>query len=259
MCSPNTRAIVLTGLRGWANNPNSPKIYWMNGMAGTGKTTITYSLCDELKRAFQLGASFFCSRLLLDCRNVTMMVLTIAYQLAGFSHAFRSALCEVLDSDRDISTYNIDTQLEKLVKDPLLKVKDTLATNAVVVIDALDECSDANGTQIILDMLFRYASDIPIKFFVTSRPEPSISEKILTGDGRSRSILILHDIDRSIVQADIETYLSSKLAALSLRPRVKSNNSQNEQIISSSMLSPLYNTFCQTGALSILANASKPC
>jgi hypothetical protein len=217
-CSPNTRAIVLTSLNVWANNPNSPKIYWMSGMAGTGKTTITYSLCDGLNRDFQLGASFFCSRLLPDCRNVTLIVPTIAYQLASFSHAFQSALCVVLGRDRDISTYDIDTQFEKLVREPLLQVKDTMPTNAVVVIDALDECSDENGTQMILEMLFRCVSDMPIKFFVTSRPEPSISEKIMSGDSRSRSILILHDIDRSVVQADIETYLSTELAALSPHP-----------------------------------------
>jgi hypothetical protein len=218
MCSPNTRAKVLTSLRCWANNPNGPKIYWMNGMAGTGKTTITYSLCDELEGAFQLGASFFCSRLLSDCRNVIKMVPTIAYQLAGFSHAFRSELCDVLDSDRDISTYNVDTQFEKLVREPLLKVKDAMPTNAVVVIDALDECSDVSDTQTVLGMLFRYASDMPIKFFVTSRPEPSIGERIMSWDSRSRSTFILHEIDRSLVQADIETYLSTELAVISPHP-----------------------------------------
>jgi chloramphenicol 3-O-phosphotransferase len=114
---PDTCTKIRMELHDCANKPDSPKMCWLSGMAGTGKTTIACSICDELDKAYQLGANFFCSRLLPDCRDVTRVVPTIAYQLASFSYPFRSALCDVLSSDRDLSTYNMDTQFDKLIRE----------------------------------------------------------------------------------------------------------------------------------------------
>jgi MoxR-like ATPase len=111
----------------------------MNGMAGTGKTTIAYSLCDALHSACRLGASFFRSRLLPSYRDITRIFPTLAYQLARFSPPFRSELCEVLGSDPDIGSCSTDEQFNKLIKAPLLAVKDEVAEDIVVVIDGLDE------------------------------------------------------------------------------------------------------------------------
>ncbi|CAE6531259.1 unnamed protein product [Rhizoctonia solani] len=58
-CTENTRVNILSDSTAWADNPTGAKIYWMNGMAGTGKTTIAYSLCEELAATGQLAASFF--------------------------------------------------------------------------------------------------------------------------------------------------------------------------------------------------------
>jgi 2-phosphoglycerate kinase len=87
-CTAGTRESILGTLWNWKKNPDSPKIYWMNGMAGTGKTTIAYTLSENLNAAHQLGASFFCSRSLPDCRDARRIVPTLAYQLARFSHPF---------------------------------------------------------------------------------------------------------------------------------------------------------------------------
>ncbi|KAG8700744.1 hypothetical protein FRC08_004471 [Ceratobasidium sp. 394] len=55
-CTPNTRVDVLEQLQTWAADPTSEKVYWLNGMAGTGKTTVAYSLCEDLRRSRRLGA-----------------------------------------------------------------------------------------------------------------------------------------------------------------------------------------------------------
>ncbi|KAG8680545.1 hypothetical protein FRC11_002323, partial [Ceratobasidium sp. 423] len=69
-CTPNTRVKILKEAIDWTRNPDAARIYWMNGMAGTGKTTIAYTLCKQLEESKQLGASFFCSRVISDCQNV---------------------------------------------------------------------------------------------------------------------------------------------------------------------------------------------
>ncbi|CAE6473853.1 unnamed protein product [Rhizoctonia solani] len=81
----------------------------------------------------------------------------------------------------------------------------------VVVIDALDECSNANGVRTILDVLFRVTPSLPLKFFVTSRPEPDIRHRIEAQSDRNRSICVLHEIEKSLVEADIELYLRDEL------------------------------------------------
>ncbi|KAG8705870.1 hypothetical protein FRC09_002715, partial [Ceratobasidium sp. 395] len=210
-CTPNTRQQILYGLREWANDSTSPKIYWLNGMVGTGKTTIAYSFCSGLERAHQLGASFFCCRTLPDCRDVARIVPTIAYQLARSSLSFQSALCEVLGSHPDMGSRSISLQFEKLIRDPLVKIKEAIPQVLVIVIDALDECAGHDGAQPLLDALIHHARDLPVKFFVTGRPEPGVRNKLGLQNDRTRSVLHLHDIEESLVQTDIETYLDEEL------------------------------------------------
>ncbi|KAG9085716.1 hypothetical protein FRC06_003478, partial [Ceratobasidium sp. 370] len=211
-CTPNTRELVLQGLQDWASDPYGAKVYWMNGMAGTGKTTIAYSFCHQLETANQLAASFFCSRSLPDCRDVTRVAPTIAYQLARFCRPFQDVLCRVLGNDPDIGTRGVATQFERLVRDPLQEIKDTLPSGLlVVVIDALDECSERLDALLVLDALLHFAEDLPIKFLVTCRPDSSLLKMMSAGGGVSRSLYHLHDIEQSLVQADIETYLTVEL------------------------------------------------
>ncbi|CEL54019.1 hypothetical protein RSOLAG1IB_11551 [Rhizoctonia solani AG-1 IB] len=89
LCTPGTRQPQIDLLFEWARTPDSGKTCWMNGMAGTGKTTIAYTVCSQLERNSHLGASFFCSRTITECRQVKHIIPTIAYQLAKFSLPFR--------------------------------------------------------------------------------------------------------------------------------------------------------------------------
>ncbi|CAE6479997.1 unnamed protein product [Rhizoctonia solani] len=214
-CTKNTRTNILGASLAWSENPGSEKIYWMNGMAGTGKTTIAYSLCGELETRKQLAASFFCTVTSPECQEAKRIVPTIAYQLARLSAPFRSALCEALEEDRDIGTGSISAQFELLLKNPLIKASAEMPNNLVVVVDALDECSDSRIIELFLGLLFSSASKLPIKFFVTSRPEPLIRKKMMAGSERSRSILYLHEIEQSLVQADISLYLKEELLSIS--------------------------------------------
>ncbi|KAJ7850490.1 hypothetical protein B0H14DRAFT_3451885 [Mycena olivaceomarginata] len=90
-----------------------------------------------------------------------------------------------------------------LLQEPMQAVKSEMPESVIVVIDALDECDDGDASQQFLETLLKLAVDLPIKFFLTSRPEPAIREKMLT-PGYSRSVLHLHDIEESIVEADIK-------------------------------------------------------
>jgi len=94
------------------------------------------------------------------------------------------------------------------------KAKDAIPGGVVIVIDALDECDDPSTVQLLLKTLFEHAATLPMKFFVASRPEYIIRDvlQILP------SVLRLHDIDESIVAADIRKYLVASFESISLSP-----------------------------------------
>ncbi|KEP45422.1 vegetative incompatibility protein HET-E-1 [Rhizoctonia solani 123E] len=183
-------------------------------MAGTGKTTITNTLCSSLDQSYELGASFFCTRSLPACRDVKLILPTIAYQLARFSDPFRGALLQVLDRDPDVHTKVLRVQFQRMILEPLRDVKGSLPINLVVVIDALDECDDGNGVEQILVVLLENAFELPVKFLVSSRPEYHIRQQI--DKSKQRTQVTLHELDEKMVKADIATYLKAELALMSI-------------------------------------------
>ncbi|QRV98190.1 Notchless protein [Ceratobasidium sp. AG-Ba] len=211
-CTADTRLEVLEKFKVWREDDTAEKIYWLNGMAGTGKTTLAYTLCKQLENEDRLAANFFCSRLLASCRDAHLILPTIAYQLAQYSYPFRYALSQVLQVHPDVHTRRIADQFEKLLVTPLREVESSFPQNAIILIEALDECDNAAIVGQILDLLLSRISDLPIKFFLTSRPEPDITRRMLPESGECKRIVLhLHNIDESIVQGDIRRYLEAGL------------------------------------------------
>ncbi|KAG8727963.1 hypothetical protein FRC11_012081, partial [Ceratobasidium sp. 423] len=227
LCTEGTRIGVFDKLNDWVKTSNPGSVYWMSGMAGTGKTTISYSLCKDLEARGRLAASFFCSRTLPECRDVSKIIPSIAYQLARFSHPFRFALLSILAKNPDAHTRLLGLQFDTLIVQPFLHVmntssnapslvKDTLPENLVIAIDALDECEHKKSTSQILELLLTKSQGLPIKFIVSSRPEPEIQSQMTKRLDQDQSRVVLHELDSHIVQTDIKTYLRSALAQMKL-------------------------------------------
>ncbi|KAB5592335.1 Vegetative incompatibility protein HET-E-1 [Ceratobasidium theobromae] len=220
MCTENTRKNILHQLNRWSSDPNAERVFWMDGMAGSGKTTIACTLCQVLQSRGQLAASFFCTRISPECRDVNRIVPTIAYQLGHCSTPFLSALDRAIKKHVDASSLNISAQFELLLKNPLLEVKDKLPNTLVVVIDALDECEGNRAVTKILNVLSgsQFAGRLPVKFFITSRPDAAIRQVMIFPQNASESIFHLDDIKQSLVQKDIEHYLENELRFMSPSP-----------------------------------------
>jgi hypothetical protein len=92
-CMGGTRVKILAGLEAWASDDLSNKVYWLVGMAGTGKSTILHTLCEILDGKNMLGASFFCSRGSENTRNARLIVPTIAHSLASTSPCIKVRSC----------------------------------------------------------------------------------------------------------------------------------------------------------------------
>ena len=214
-CLTGTRVAILDGIETWTNDFNRSPVYWLNGLAGTGKSTIAQTTSERLFADGRLGASFFCSRDSKDQSNIHLIFPTLSFQLAYRYPAFRSVLIPLLQSNPDIGYESLHSQMERLIVTPL-KEKDI---STVIVIDALDECTDDNPQSAILSVMGQFVKDIPkVKFFITGRPEPHIQSgfhlKLLWP---STEIFALHMVEHSVVSADIQRFLRAWLSELSQR------------------------------------------
>ncbi|KAF9554453.1 WD40 repeat-like protein [Agrocybe pediades] len=216
-CTASTREQILQTLRTWADDPTGAKVFWLNGMAGTGKTTILYTFCQWLEENSRLGGNFFCSRSSGSCRSLNKILPSLAYQVAHYSPAFRSQLCTILEDHQSPQTLNVGSQFKWVLETPLEKSTEAIPEGVVIVIDALDECESALETRLFLETLLKLVHRLPVKFVIASRPEPIIVTK-MRSPGFRPSTIHLHDIEQSLVEADIRKYLEEALSSMSPAP-----------------------------------------
>ena len=170
-----TRVSLLKDLEQWSMDVTSPPVFWLDGMAGTGKSAIARSFCRSLRDSHRLGGSFFCRRGNESRANVKRILPTLAWFLARQHSQYKSILFEILREAPDVADYTIKCQVEFLLEKPLRRVfVDRRLPPLVLAIDALDECADAEEVEQLLNKLLFVSKDLPVKFFLTSRPERHI-------------------------------------------------------------------------------------
>lgn len=215
-CFADTRKKVLADIEAWtlSDDPNTQRVFWLNGMAGIGKSTIARTIAESAHKRGILGGSFFFSRNTNDLRNPKLVFPTLAYHLSFFQdRAFMPFIAGALQDKADPANADIRTQFNDLILDPLRSYSPTSDIGQVLlVVDALDECESEQSTKDILRLILTHVDEFPfvLRVFLTSRPEPYIQSVF---EGRSDlSKFILHDVEKDIVQGDIQRYLESRLS-----------------------------------------------
>ena len=211
-CLRGTRKGVLWEIEQWLTSEQGQRVFWLNGLAGTGKSTIAQTFAETSFADGRLGASFFCSRDFEDRSNLQAIFPTLAFQLAYRYPLFRKELLPVLKANPDAGWESLCSQMEKLIVGPL----NITRIPTLIIIDALDECKDEQPASAILSILSRYVNEIPtIKFFITGRPEA----RIRTGF-RLKSLLPitevfkLHEVKPEAVDSDIKLFFQTQLTNL---------------------------------------------
>ncbi|KAG8891360.1 hypothetical protein FRC01_014747, partial [Tulasnella sp. 417] len=217
-CLDGTRMKVLQEIFDWIINedPQSPRILWLCGLAGIGKSTIAHTIAEEADANSCLGASFFFSRDEADRRNPHLVYPTIASQLARLDINLKRLIAAAVEEDHEIGTLVIRKQFEKLISGPLTAWRGAKGP-IVIVMDALDECSPGSGAE---EILIRWTAElpklpVPLRVLITSRPEFHIRRKFQSPSLRAISQqYILHDIEKSVVKEDIERFLRHRLTQM---------------------------------------------
>lgn len=208
-CLENTRIDVLNEISTWADGYSEKCIFWLNGMAGTGKSTIARTVANNYYKQKRLGASFFFSRGGGDVSDASKFFTTIARQLVNLSPVLCRHIREAIAEQKEIASQTPRDQWNQLILQPLSKLNDTLLQSSIiVVIDALDECEEDNDIKLLLQ-LFASANNlrnIRLRIFVTSRPDTPIRLGFRTMSVILHHDLVLHDISRTIVDHDISLF-----------------------------------------------------
>ena len=204
-----TRRDVLLQLENWLNDEQDKRVFWLNGLAGTGKSTIAQTFAEMSFADGKLGASFFCSRYYEERSNLQKVFPTLAFQLARRYPRFREELLPVLTANPDVGRETLCSQMEKLIVHPFERTE----IRTVIIIDALDECRDEEPASALLSILSRYLRHIPfVKFLITGRPELRIRSGFrLESLQPHTDVLRLHEVKRSTVDGDIRLFLKIQL------------------------------------------------
>ena len=196
----------------WAKHLQDRNVFWLNGLAGTGKSTIAQSFSEAVAKEGFLGASFFCSRDYLDRRELKYIFPTLAYQLAHHYPHFQDNIISIIKDNPTLVHTSLISQLVKLLVNPLSGTN----ISCVIVIDALDECIDNEPSSAILSVLGQFVNQLPlVKFFITGRPEPQIRTGFrLPLLQPITQIFLLHEVDLTSINKDIQLYLTERLTKI---------------------------------------------
>ncbi|KAJ3494094.1 hypothetical protein NLG97_g4300 [Lecanicillium saksenae] len=215
-CLPNTRVELLRQISDWVRTPGTETqpIFWLNGMAGTGKSTISRSVANSFSDAGILGASFFFKKGEADRQGIAKLFTTLAADLVTRKPYTVPGIKEALESDGSVATKNAREQFDKLLFKPL---STTTAKDdpVLIVVDALDECERDEDVKLLIHLFSKYKNmeNTAIKLFVTSRPDLPIRLGFRSIQGSYESF-VLHEIPEPVVKSDISVYLQHELSSI---------------------------------------------
>ncbi|EGX50024.1 hypothetical protein AOL_s00076g375 [Orbilia oligospora ATCC 24927] len=226
-CLPGTRTDLLRDLNTWIADPKETRIFWLCGMAGTGKSTISRTLARILSENGQLGASFFFKRGKANRGDASRFFSTLAMDLQSIIPQLGPYISETVEKDPNICQKSLSEQFQKLLFDPLKKIRRTDVPDPskalVLVIDALDECEGDGIVQRIIEFFGQLAGvDLNMRIFATSRPEAPIKAGFedLTRDHKD---ILLHNIQEPTIKDDISIFLQYEFGKIRKTRKLGSN------------------------------------
>ena len=191
-CLTGTRVGIVDAIRSWVFlRSERAQVFWLYGLAGSGKSTIATTIANFFRGQNRLGAFVFCNRHLAERNEPSNVIRNIAYRLALFDPRIRDAITVAIHDLPTIAESPLRLQFDKLILEPLRKLPSTECP-IIIVLDALDECGNTASRIRLLALLAEESARLPpfIRVLVTSRPEKDIRIAFI-----GRPHVTVHEID----------------------------------------------------------------
>ncbi|KAN0107633.1 hypothetical protein V8E52_009952, partial [Russula decolorans] len=209
-CLPGTRKEVIDEISNWVNNDSddTPRIFFLTGFAGAGKSAIAHAVARLFDGLGRLGSSYCFDAAHQAERSPDKVFSTIARDLADLDPELKASLWQVVREKRSLrNTRAAREQFQRFILDPATGLK-TIGP-IVIVIDALDESGDTPSREVILSILAEEAADLPPNFrvLVTGRAELDIGRFL---DRKKKHVISKH-LDTINANNDISLFVRTQL------------------------------------------------
>ncbi|KAJ7369165.1 hypothetical protein DFH08DRAFT_763235 [Mycena albidolilacea] len=197
-------------------------IFWLHGVAGSGKSTIAASIAHHFLKLNTLGVFIFFTRN--QDTSPRAVLHSIAFQLALLNEDFKVKLCDNLNRNPGVVNANINIQFQKLLKDPVSATQSCFSGSIVVILDALDEC-DTSGRQTLISLIIKEFPQLrpTICFFITSRRNEDIAAQL---DNKNCITQLPFEVlsDQSQVSRDMLLYIQHRFQKIREKHRILDQN-----------------------------------
>ena len=218
-CMDGTRQSLLNQIMNWVlNKPGQENVlqrnaYWIYGSPGIGKTSLAHSICASLHKRNHLAGAFFCRRDDPNLSEPINILPTFIHSLAILFPPFRTIVARHLHDDPNLTSKSMEGSL---FLDSIRTLPRQPERTLVYVIDALDECGDAQSRTHLLEVLTNAAAQAPwLKIIITSRTEVDIQDFFGT---LTQSSYLPYDLANDQgASADLRTFARSQFDLVATR------------------------------------------
>ncbi|KIM23144.1 hypothetical protein M408DRAFT_77945, partial [Serendipita vermifera MAFF 305830] len=168
-CLPGTRTKTLAAISKWANEKTDARpIFLLLDVAGSGKSTVAKHMANQWTREGRLLARFFFSRDTKTTMSTDDFCSTVATALISRDPELKPPI-KAFEELPDFGLFSFEEKFNGLVISPLAK----LNRDAILIIDALDECDNENGSRDeLLNALHGQQASTPrLRILAPGRPE----------------------------------------------------------------------------------------
>ncbi|KAH6694059.1 NACHT domain-containing protein, partial [Plectosphaerella plurivora] len=218
----------------WRTNPDHG-LLWIRGDPGKGKTMLLCGILDELEKdSTSRQAYFFCQETNRNLNNATAVLRGLIFSLVCQQPKLISYVRKEYDpvGQKLFEGSNVWEAMSKILTAIL---SDTSLGSTVLIVDALDECSE--GRAKLLKLITAQSVSARIKWVVSSRNWVDIQEQLNIA---GQKVTLHLELNAKSISAAVKAYIRDKVGELA---RLKEYDEETRATVEQTFVDKADNTF----------------